>query len=136
MAGIITQGARDFGHIQYVAAYKVAYSNDSMNWVEYKDPGSVDSKVSVWPARVLPSLRGCPWSLARSSEGRGGAGWGGPGPGALLTTPICLQIFPGNLDNNSHKKNMFEMPFLARFVRILPVAWHNRITMRVELLGC
>uniref|UniRef100_A0A667FVG3 Milk fat globule EGF and factor V/VIII domain containing n=1 Tax=Lynx canadensis TaxID=61383 RepID=A0A667FVG3_LYNCA len=47
-----------------------------------------------------------------------------------------LQIFPGNLDNNSHKKNMFEMPFLARFVRVLPVAWHNRITLRVELLGC
>uniref|UniRef100_A0A452TJX6 Milk fat globule EGF and factor V/VIII domain containing n=1 Tax=Ursus maritimus TaxID=29073 RepID=A0A452TJX6_URSMA len=47
-----------------------------------------------------------------------------------------LQIFPGNLDNNSHKKNMFEVPFVARFVRILPVAWHNRITLRVELLGC
>lgn len=40
------------------------------------------------------------------------------------------------MDNNSHKKNMFETPFLARFVRILPVAWHNRITLRVELLGC
>uniref|UniRef100_A0A8C3WM74 Milk fat globule EGF and factor V/VIII domain containing n=1 Tax=Catagonus wagneri TaxID=51154 RepID=A0A8C3WM74_9CETA len=47
-----------------------------------------------------------------------------------------LQIFPGNLDNNSHKKNMFETPLLTRFVRILPVAWHNRITLRVELLGC
>ncbi|XP_025293230.1 lactadherin isoform X2 [Canis lupus familiaris] len=89
VTGIITQGARDFGHIQYVAAYKVAYSNDSKNWTEYKDQGAIEGK-----------------------------------------------IFPGNLDNNSHKKNMFEMPFLARFVRILPVAWHNRITMRVELLGC
>ncbi|CAD7676127.1 unnamed protein product [Nyctereutes procyonoides] len=89
VTGIITQGARDFGHIQYVAAYKVAYSNDRTNWTEYKDQGAIEGK-----------------------------------------------IFPGNLDNNSHKKNMFEMPFLARFVRILPVAWHNRITMRVELLGC
>ncbi|KAF6273278.1 milk fat globule EGF and factor V/VIII domain containing [Rhinolophus ferrumequinum] len=89
VTGIITQGARDFGHIQYVAAYKVAHSNDGTNWTEYKDQGAVDSK-----------------------------------------------IFPGNLDNNSHKKNMFETPFLARFVRILPVAWHNRITLRVELLGC
>ncbi|VFV26520.1 milk fat globule-egf factor 8 [Lynx pardinus] len=89
VTGIITQGARDFGHIQYVAAYRVAYSNNSMNWTEYRDQGALDSK-----------------------------------------------IFPGNLDNNSHKKNMFEMPFLARFVRVLPVAWHNRITLRVELLGC
>ncbi|KAM8780199.1 lactadherin isoform 2-T2 [Rhynchonycteris naso] len=89
VTGIITQGARDFGHIQYVAAYKVAHSNDSTNWTEYRDQGAVESKV-----------------------------------------------FPGNLDNNSHKKNVFEMPFVARFVRILPVAWHNRITLRVELLGC
>ncbi|XP_054569309.1 lactadherin isoform X3 [Eptesicus fuscus] len=89
VAGIITQGARDFGSIQYVAAYKVAHSNDGLRWTEYKDPGAEGGK-----------------------------------------------IFPGNCDNNSHKKNMFEAPFVARFVRILPVAWHNRITLRVELLGC
>ncbi|KAM5291427.1 lactadherin isoform 1-T1 [Glossophaga mutica] len=89
VTGIITQGARDFGHIQYVASYKVAHSDDGFTWTEYKDEGAEDSKV-----------------------------------------------FPGNLDNNSHKKNVFETPFLARFVRILPVSWHNRITLRVELLGC
>ncbi|XP_024905523.1 lactadherin isoform X2 [Pteropus alecto] len=89
VTGIITQGARDFGHIQYVAAYRLAYSNNGVDWTEYSDPGT--------------------------SEGK---------------------IFPGNLDNNSHKKNMFETPFQARYVRILPVAWHNRITLRVELLGC
>ncbi|XP_016007106.1 lactadherin isoform X2 [Rousettus aegyptiacus] len=89
VTGIITQGARDFGHIQYVAAYKLAYSNNGVDWTEYSDPGT--------------------------SEGK---------------------IFPGNLDNNSHKKNMFEAGFHARYVRILPVAWHNRITLRVELLGC
>uniref|UniRef100_A0A9L0IT38 Milk fat globule EGF and factor V/VIII domain containing n=1 Tax=Equus asinus TaxID=9793 RepID=A0A9L0IT38_EQUAS len=89
VTGVVTQGARDFGHIQYVAAYKVSHSNDGVNWTEYRDQRAADSK-----------------------------------------------IFPGNLDNNSHKKNMFETPFLARFVRILPVAWHNRITLRVELLGC
>ncbi|XP_053437647.1 lactadherin isoform X1 [Nycticebus coucang] len=89
VTGIITQGARDFGSIQYVASYKVAYSNDGMAWTEYKDPRTGKSK-----------------------------------------------IFPGNSDNNSHKKNVFETPILARFVRILPVAWHNRITLRLELLGC
>ncbi|KAM9183220.1 lactadherin isoform 3-T3 [Dugong dugon] len=89
VTGIITQGARDFGYIQYVAAYKVAYSDDGVNWTEYKERGAVDSR-----------------------------------------------IFRGNSDNNSHKKNMFETPFKARFIRVLPVAWHNRITLRVELLGC
>lgn len=47
-----------------------------------------------------------------------------------------LQIFQGNYDNTSHKKNVFDVPFYARFVRILPESWHNRITLRVELLGC
>lgn len=45
-------------------------------------------------------------------------------------------MFPGNLDNYAHKKNVFETPFRARYVRVLPVAWHNRITLRLELLGC
>lgn len=89
VTGIITQGARNFGSIQFVASYKVAYSNDSANWTEYQDPRTGSSK-----------------------------------------------IFPGNWDNHSHKKNLFETPILARYVRVLPVAWHNRIALRLELLGC
>ncbi|XP_020637374.3 lactadherin isoform X1 [Pogona vitticeps] len=89
LTGIITQGARDFGHIQYVGAYKVAYSNDGNSWTLYKDSRTNSTK-----------------------------------------------IFEGNHDNNSHKKNVFDTPFYARFLRILPESWHNRITLRVELLGC
>lgn len=87
VTGIITQGARDFGHIQYVASYKVAHSDDGVQWAVYEEQG----------------------------------------------TP---KVFQGNLDNNSHKKNVFEKPFVARYVRVLPVSWHNRITLRLELLGC
>ncbi|XP_048224896.1 lactadherin-like [Perognathus longimembris pacificus] len=89
VTGIITQGARDFGYIQYVAAYKVAYSDNGKTWTEYREAGATESK-----------------------------------------------IFLGNSDNYSHKKNMFEKPFMARYVRVLPVSWHNRITLRLELLGC
>ncbi|XP_034359872.1 lactadherin isoform X1 [Arvicanthis niloticus] len=87
VTGIITQGARDFGHIQYVASYKVAHSDDGVQWTIYKEQGT-------------------------------------------------SKVFQGNLDNNSHKKNIFERPFMARYVRVLPVSWHNRITLRLELLGC
>ncbi|XP_030137062.1 lactadherin isoform X3 [Taeniopygia guttata] len=89
VTGIITQGARDFGHIQYVAAYKVAYSDNGTSWTLYRDAQTNSTK-----------------------------------------------IFHGNNDNYSHKKNVFDVPFYARYVRILPVAWNNRITLRVELLGC
>lgn len=78
MTGIITQGARDFGHIQYVAAYKVAYGDDGVTWTEYKDPEARESKVSVCPA-VLPSpLQGCPVSQILGSEGEEGWLWGPP----------------------------------------------------------
>ncbi|XP_007653088.2 lactadherin isoform X1 [Cricetulus griseus] len=87
VTGIITQGARDFGQVQYVASYKVAHSNDGVEWTIYKEQGTD-------------------------------------------------KVFLGNSDNNSHKKNIFETPIVARYVRVLPVSWHKRITLRLELLGC
>lgn len=50
MTGIITQGARDFGHIQYVASYKVAHSDDGVQWTVYKEQGT--NKVGVCPDAV------------------------------------------------------------------------------------
>ncbi|XP_032809070.2 lactadherin-like [Petromyzon marinus] len=89
VSGVVTQGARDLGTVQFVRAYKVAHSDDGKSWTLYKDGASGRPK-----------------------------------------------IFAGNYDNNTHKKNMFESPFWARYVRILPTAWFNRITLRVEILGC
>ncbi|XP_048825265.1 milk fat globule EGF and factor V/VIII domain containing b isoform X2 [Brienomyrus brachyistius] len=89
LTGIITQGAKDFGVVQFVTAFKVAYSNDGHSWTVFKDQKTKTDK-----------------------------------------------IFQGNIDNNVHKKNVFDPPFYARFVRILPWEWHERITLRMELLGC
>lgn len=49
---------------------------------------------------------------------------------------LCLQLFQGNIDNNTQKKNLFEPPFYAQYVRVVPWEWHERITLRMELLGC
>lgn len=57
-------------------------------------------------------------------------------PSQSLTSLFFWQLFQGNIDNNSHKKNLFEPPFYARFVRVVPWEWHERITLRMELLGC
>ncbi|KAF0033758.1 hypothetical protein F2P81_013824, partial [Scophthalmus maximus] len=37
VTGVITQGAKDFGHVQFVGSYKVAYSNDGERWKVYQD---------------------------------------------------------------------------------------------------
>ncbi|XP_051917443.1 lactadherin-like isoform X4 [Hippocampus zosterae] len=89
LTGIITQGAKDFGAVQFVSAFKLAHSDDGQSWSIVKDESTENDK-----------------------------------------------IFPGNSDNNVHKKNLFEPPLFARFVRILPWEWHERITLRMELLGC
>lgn len=33
-------------------------------------------------------------------------------------------------------RNNFIPPIIARFVRINPLKWHQKIAMKVELLGC
>ncbi|XP_011486550.1 EGF-like repeat and discoidin I-like domain-containing protein 3 isoform X1 [Oryzias latipes] len=89
ITGIITQGAKDFGVVQFVSEFKVAYSDDGKSWTVVKEENTDNEK-----------------------------------------------IFQGNIDNNTHKKNIFEPPFYARYVKIIPWEWHERITLRLELLGC
>uniref|UniRef100_H3CVY0 Milk fat globule EGF and factor V/VIII domain containing a n=1 Tax=Tetraodon nigroviridis TaxID=99883 RepID=H3CVY0_TETNG len=89
ISGIVTQGAKDFGVVQFVSLFKVAYSNDGESWNTVKEENDGSDK-----------------------------------------------LFQGNMDNNSHKKNLFEPPFYARYVRVVPWEWHERITLRMELLGC
>ncbi|XP_047437308.1 lactadherin-like isoform X2 [Mugil cephalus] len=89
LTGIITQGAKDFGVVQFVSVFKIAYSNDGESWRTVKEEDTSKDK-----------------------------------------------LFQGNTDNNSHKRNLFESPFYARYVRVVPWEWHERITLRMELLGC
>ncbi|XP_073474544.1 lactadherin isoform X1 [Aquarana catesbeiana] len=89
ITGIVTQGAKDFGNIQYVESFKVAYSDNGSTWTIYQDSKTKKDK-----------------------------------------------LFLGNRDNYSHKRNLFTPPFSARYVRVLPQSWHERITLRMELLGC
>lgn len=45
-------------------------------------------------------------------------------------------MFKGNSDGDSIKKNEFEVPIIAQWIRINPTRWRNRISLRVELFGC
>lgn len=45
VTGIITQGAKDFGRVQFVGSYKVAYSNDGERWNIYQDEKQRKDKV-------------------------------------------------------------------------------------------
>ncbi|XP_072028746.1 uncharacterized protein [Amphiura filiformis] len=46
------------------------------------------------------------------------------------------QTFVGNTDQNTVVTNLFSTPVEARFIRILPTAWHEHISFRFEVVGC
>ncbi|KAI8514078.1 hypothetical protein Bbelb_084020 [Branchiostoma belcheri] len=46
------------------------------------------------------------------------------------------KVFAGNTDTKTLVMNLLDDPVDARYVRFYPQTWHNRILMRVEILGC
>lgn len=57
VTGIITQGAKDFGRVQFVGSYKVAYSNDGERWITYQDEKQRKDKVR--PTNPPPANHPC-----------------------------------------------------------------------------
>ncbi|CAH2071974.1 unnamed protein product, partial [Iphiclides podalirius] len=47
-----------------------------------------------------------------------------------------VKMFEGNHDGNTVKKNEFEVPIIAQYIRINPMRWRDKISMRVEIYGC
>ena len=46
------------------------------------------------------------------------------------------RVFPANVDGHTPHQVLFDRPIRARFVKIVPWTWHNRIALRLDLLGC
>ncbi|XP_016383231.1 discoidin, CUB and LCCL domain-containing protein 2 [Sinocyclocheilus rhinocerous] len=46
------------------------------------------------------------------------------------------KIFQGNTNYLQEVRNNFIPPVEARFIRICPLQWHQRIALKMELLGC
>ncbi|XP_024858382.1 retinoschisin 1a [Kryptolebias marmoratus] len=46
------------------------------------------------------------------------------------------RVFYGNSDRSASVQNLLRPPIVARYVRILPLGWHTRIALRLELLMC
>ncbi|XP_018103990.1 retinoschisin 1 S homeolog isoform X1 [Xenopus laevis] len=46
------------------------------------------------------------------------------------------RVFYGNADRSSTVQNFLRPPIVARYIRLLPLGWHVRIAVRMELLEC
>lgn len=49
---------------------------------------------------------------------------------------ISLQVFQGNSNPGDIVRNNFIPPIVARYVRIVPQTWNQRIALKLELMGC
>ena len=49
---------------------------------------------------------------------------------------VLIKEFTGNSDENSIVSHDLIPPIRARYIRFRPTAWHQHISMRVELYGC
>ena len=54
----------------------------------------------------------------------------------FVTFNFVLKVFYGNHDSETVVYNVLVPPITARQIRVLPVEWHNQISMRLEIYGC
>lgn len=47
-----------------------------------------------------------------------------------------IKIFDSNSDDRSTMENKLDSPLVAQYIRINPTRWHDRISMRIQILGC
>ena len=47
-----------------------------------------------------------------------------------------FQVFNGNQDSDTVVYNQINPLITTRFIRLLPLQWHHRISMRIEMFGC
>lgn len=53
-----------------------------------------------------------------------------------LSPPSFSQVFQGNMNYQDEVRNNFIPPIEARYVRVQPSQWHQRVALKLELLGC
>ncbi|XP_066838830.1 discoidin, CUB and LCCL domain-containing protein 1-like isoform X2 [Anser cygnoides] len=46
------------------------------------------------------------------------------------------KVFEGNVDGRGEVSNAFIPPIVTRYLRVTPLSWHQRVAMKVALLGC
>ncbi|XP_063212218.1 discoidin, CUB and LCCL domain-containing protein 1-like isoform X1 [Chroicocephalus ridibundus] len=46
------------------------------------------------------------------------------------------KVFEGNADSYGEVSNAFIPPIVARYIRVTPQSWHQRVALKVALVGC
>ena len=155
VTGVATQGMN--GNDQWVSRYRIQYSSDGVTFEFYN--ATEDSSAKVWlllkrverlaawphfdlsayfmysnyrPYNAIPNVRFILWALCTRTLPRKLTIFGFRFKSLLSQH----QVFYGNQDSDTVVKNVLIPPITARYIRLMPVEWHNHISMRVEIYGC
>ncbi|XP_029427498.1 discoidin, CUB and LCCL domain-containing protein 1-like isoform X2 [Rhinatrema bivittatum] len=82
--------------------------------------GSADAKYNFYVTsyKILSSRYGINWKVYKSGAGKD------------------EKVFEGNTEPRLEVYNAFIPPILARYLRVAPQSWNQRIALKVALLGC
>ncbi|CAJ0916636.1 unnamed protein product [Ranitomeya imitator] len=112
VSGIITTGSTMSAYNYYVTSYRIEHSEDGLKWTVYKE-ANVDRDKQL--LIILKEHLQFP---------------------VTEFVPLDITIFQANVDYYQEVRNNLIPPIVARFVKIRPASWNQKIAMKVELLGC
>ncbi|KAI5631254.1 laminin G domain-containing protein [Phthorimaea operculella] len=125
---VATQGR---AHSQeFVQEYHISYGSNGMDYVQYKAAGGEvkELRALATRGRFATDEYVTEFMLQYSDDGEG---WR-----TVSTRDGNPMMFEGNNDGNTVRKNEFEVPIIAQYIRINPMRWRDKISMRVEVYGC
>ncbi|CAF95448.1 unnamed protein product, partial [Tetraodon nigroviridis] len=142
VSGVLTQGRCDAD--EWITKYSIQYrSVETLNWIYYKDQTGNN--------RVRTHNTSYPNPATSCFIKDGAEHYEDPLVRAVFIVWYCivfivlfyfigcflsLQVFYGNSDRSSTVQNLLRPPIVARYIRLLPLGWHTRVALRMELLMC
>ncbi|PSN48824.1 Neurexin-4 [Blattella germanica] len=135
---------------EYVMEYTISYGTNGLDYAVYKEPGgdlAWSPKDNTYYQFLTINLHSRKEIRSIATQGRAktlefiteyivqysdnGEGWK-----SYASSTGEPEMFKGNVNGDGIKRNVFEVPIIAQWIRINPTRWRDRISLRVELYGC
>ncbi|KAI4829966.1 hypothetical protein KUCAC02_001625 [Chaenocephalus aceratus] len=102
---------------------------DNSQWVEI-DLMEVKLVSGILTRAAVMLMSGSPSTASSTAQTKSSTG-------SITKTRLeTTGCFNGNSDRSSSVQNLLRPPIVAHFIRIIPLGWHTRIALRLELLLC
>ncbi|XP_053124122.1 discoidin, CUB and LCCL domain-containing protein 1-like isoform X2 [Hemicordylus capensis] len=106
------------GESQAWGAEQAAFGANGGSWAADQSSVSEWLEIDLGGKRNITGQDGKNWNSYKSNSGKEET------------------VFEGNSDSRQEVSNAFIPPILARYLRVVPLSWNQRVALKVALLGC